>query len=777
MSLSTQFQIGVELTKIFPVRELAGGIYNKVMNYARDLRKTGSDLVVEEDLAAIFGRGRLEASLEMKFREEVLKDMDFIPVHHGSEIGLDTRPGPTLNRALREKDRYYFSTVVQLSLLGWFHGRADLAAALTECMRKRFAQKLPDSRPDPGFEGILGTLYACSSQTSNFPWTLYTQQVQAKLCAGFQQSISAGTDIRHPSLNTIPPHTLMAFMDYLYLVQAFPDNMKIRVSNQNGLVPLVIWAHYLLSLTVVIRGIPGGDVRFGVDPSPQVSILWKSDYGGRYGLPADVSLLDSTMSVVLRVDRSDIKLHSISHSERHPVRDYGTTWLRRKFNSYCLISDDDPLFQEVVQLLVAMAVTVSKRLVHAHSQDRLLPSDRVKVRSSPSRNLEIDRWAIYEAAAILFSDIHFERKQIESYVSKMVDTRILADVPRPSCLESYLKRKPETGVQGSNKHAYTEAELDLLVLIILTFATVPSLQGCAEMPISLSHRPGRRTTISKRLFITQGPIAVEEAEFFEVAALLLAPEVLDIEKPQFRDLFLISDFGWSLSLHNVGDNDPATAGIGRYCFKKGVPTNVQTGERKYKMRDIRQEERNIGFADSPLRHVYDRGEMYLSRSVATVSTRTEEYSTMADAFLLNLDYQLVDLTAKADEELTADELYCMQHPQMTSGFRALHRSLWRVHIGPSCDHQLDPEHPLPLRMDMVTTSALDWANEGTEDDPDGVPERIAVCLTKGDRHMRWLAVQEAALSPVRQTMLRGDGCEECTVDVVAGLPGKWIIVL
>ncbi|MCJ1285368.1 hypothetical protein MMC26_004708 [Xylographa opegraphella] len=777
MSVSTQFQLGLELTKIFPIREVAGSVYNKVMNYARDLRKTGSDLVVEEDLAAIFGRGRLEASLELKFREEVLKDMDFIPIQHGSEIGVDTRPGPTLNRALREKDRYYLSAVVQLSLLGWFHKRADLAAALTECMRKRFTQKLPDSRPDPGYEGILGTLYACSSQTSNFPWNLYTQQVQAKLSAGFQQSISAGVHIRHPSLNTIPPHTLLAFMDYLYLVQAFPEERKIRVSNQNGLVPLVIWAHHLLSLTVVVRGIPGGDVRFGVDPSPQVSILWKSDYGGRYGLPADVSLLDSAMSVVLRVDRKDIKLHSISHYERHPVRDYGTTWLRRKFNSYCLISDDDPLFQEVVQLLVAMAIIVSKRLVHVHSRDGFSSLDPVKEKSSPSRTLEVDRWAIYEAAAALFSDIHFARKQIESYVSKIADTRILADVPQPSCLESYLKRRPETGVQGANKHTYTEAELDLLVLIILTFAIVPSLQDCAEMPISLSHHPLRRTKISKRLFTAEGHIPVDEADFFEVAAMLLAPEVLDIEKPESRDSFLISDFGWSLSLHNVGDNDPATVGIGRYCFKKGVPINVQTGERKYRMRDLGQGEHNIGFADSPLRILYDRGDSYLSRSAAIVSTRIVEYSTIADAFLLNLDYQLVDLTVKADEELTPDELYCMQHPQLTSGFRALYRSLWRVHIGPSCDHQPHPEHPLPLRMDMVTASALDWATEGTEEDPDGVAERIAICLTKGDRHMRWLAVQAAALSPVRQTMLRGDGCEECTVDVVARLPGKWIVVL
>ena len=774
MSITTQFQIGVELTKIFPIRELAGTTYNKVMNFARDLRKTGSDLVVEEDLAAIFGRGKLEASLEKQFRKQVSKDLDITPTQYGSSITLDTRPGPTLNRALIEKDRYYLSAVVQLSLLAWFHKKLELALVLTECMRKRFSQRIPDARPDPGLEGILGTLRACASETSNFSWNVYVQKIHIKLQRGFEQIVKTGATVDHHSLNTIRPHTLLALMDFLYLIQAFPDERRVRLSDQTGLVPLVIWAHYILSLTVIIRGYPGGDVKFGSNPSPHVSIPWEKNYTWSGWLGGEVCLLDSAMSVVLRIDSDDIKLKSIAHAERIPVKEYGTTWLRRRFNNHILIADEDPLYQEVVELLVAMAITVSKRLVHGHLKPPGSAIGSMKEVYAP-RKLEIDRFAIYEAATVLFADIPLDKKGIESFVSKMTHARTLADISKPTSLSTYLKRRASNAPNEPYREYFHG--LDLLTLILLTFAMVPSIRSCSEMPISLWDYPLTCLSLSNRLIGTEGPIAVDEAEFFEVAALLLAPETVESARPQWSSHFLFSDFGWSLTLHNLGNADPATNGIGRYCFLKGVPTNTETGERKYCMQDLGPDVLNLVFANHPHRYVYERGDSYIPRSVATVSKRQEVYSTSRDAFLLMLDYRIKDTTRISNTELSADGLYKAQHFEMTSGFRALHRSLWQVHIGPSCDHKLDPESSLPLRMDMVTTSALDWADEGVEVEAVEVPERIAICLTKGDRHMRWLALQEATRSKKRQVMLRADGCEECTVEALADLPGQWIVIL
>jgi hypothetical protein len=45
--------------------------------------------------------------------------------------------------------------------------------------------KLPGAAPNPGFEGILGTLVACSSQTSAFRWSDYIQLVESRISQNF----------------------------------------------------------------------------------------------------------------------------------------------------------------------------------------------------------------------------------------------------------------------------------------------------------------------------------------------------------------------------------------------------------------------------------------------------------------------------------------------------------------------------------------------------------------------------------------------------------------
>ncbi len=39
-----------------------------ILNVARDLKETGSDIVVEEDLVIILGRNRIESRFELIFR-------------------------------------------------------------------------------------------------------------------------------------------------------------------------------------------------------------------------------------------------------------------------------------------------------------------------------------------------------------------------------------------------------------------------------------------------------------------------------------------------------------------------------------------------------------------------------------------------------------------------------------------------------------------------------------------------------------------------------------
>src|SRR5271155_3097371 len=94
------FQLAVELTNLIPKELATTGIttgITKLVNFARELRRSGSDIVVEEDLAEIFGRGRVSANLEKQFKAQV-QIQRFTPLSHGSEVMLVEGTGPTMLR-------------------------------------------------------------------------------------------------------------------------------------------------------------------------------------------------------------------------------------------------------------------------------------------------------------------------------------------------------------------------------------------------------------------------------------------------------------------------------------------------------------------------------------------------------------------------------------------------------------------------------------------------------------------------------------------------------
>ena len=121
--MPSNFQLSLELTNIFPagsmIRHLEGSVYQQIMTLARDLRKSGPNILVEEHSAAIFGRARIEADIEDRFKALVLLDTTIIQLHGNSSLALSVGPGPTVGRAFASKDRFYLSTIIQLSLLGW----------------------------------------------------------------------------------------------------------------------------------------------------------------------------------------------------------------------------------------------------------------------------------------------------------------------------------------------------------------------------------------------------------------------------------------------------------------------------------------------------------------------------------------------------------------------------------------------------------------------------------------------------------------------------------
>ena len=67
---SNQFSLSLELTRLVPLGLAAS---DAVMNLARSLRNSGSDIVIEEDLATVFGRRRISPHMTTSFRTLVAR--------------------------------------------------------------------------------------------------------------------------------------------------------------------------------------------------------------------------------------------------------------------------------------------------------------------------------------------------------------------------------------------------------------------------------------------------------------------------------------------------------------------------------------------------------------------------------------------------------------------------------------------------------------------------------------------------------------------------------
>ncbi|KAI4250849.1 MAG: hypothetical protein L6R42_008604, partial [Xanthoria sp. 1 TBL-2021] len=99
---TNQFSLSLELTRLVPFGQFAS---NAIMSLAGFLQNSGSDTVIEEDLANIFGRCRISPHREREFRKIVGKN-------HSSTLSsalgltLEDGPGPTVSRSVCPKKRF-----------------------------------------------------------------------------------------------------------------------------------------------------------------------------------------------------------------------------------------------------------------------------------------------------------------------------------------------------------------------------------------------------------------------------------------------------------------------------------------------------------------------------------------------------------------------------------------------------------------------------------------------------------------------------------------------
>ena len=617
-------QLSLELAKVFPVREVITEATRSAISFARSLKATGSDLIVEQDLADIFGRGRIEDEVQKVFKKLVCaKPSNTTPIYKNSQMYLDTGPGQTVIRAVTSAEGY-LATIIQLSLLGWVHERGYLASTLEKAMRHRFLSKLRGANPAPGFDELVGTLEACSSQTSAFHWDTYVTEVEVeirKTFLGYQYD---------PQFVCLTSNALSAAMDCLYIVQRWPDDRKIMLSSNRGAITIIIWAHYLLELTIVLKGVPGGDIRFGSQETEHIIICWVYEEDG-----PEVSLFNAEMDIILKAipddDTGSTALLSAA-SERIPLCRYGITYVRRYFSTTYTIDSLDALFPDTVHLAAALARRASRRVRRVQGD---VNNTRCKQQTFYVPEVELERWRTLDAARILFgSQMKLNERTVENFVELIADDS-LDDITIPSSLEQYLKRTGQNKGKSSF-HGFMEGVVQLIFLI--SHIIEISSEDILDAPFVYY---GGKCLPGVNLSSPKGHIDLDSTTlYYGLGSLLVGDGFRPEERKSGEYSFLASEFGWSVFLSTMGTDDPSTIRPELLHLKKGVLTNSETKYRGNRLRDaIFTWHWNLSSVSQMV--VIDRGSKYIPRCLTQVKQRKEFYESRSKVFLLSISF-LVD---------------------------------------------------------------------------------------------------------------------------------------
>jgi len=514
------FQLSVELTKFLPVDRLVNTGVSRLVNFAREFRQSGSDIVVEEDLAVIFGRGRISTALEQEFKGQV-NIQKYTPLCRRSEVDLAEGIGPTMLRAFQEQK--YFATVVTLSMLSYFHAPASLARMISKCITMRLTAKIPSSTPDPGFDGVMNTLMACSSQAAAFQWSTYREEVEFRIKQVMPDYYF------HRNYTILPPALLAGAMDFLYLAQSLPEDRIITVSNQTGCIVIIIWAHFILGLSVVIETQDGSQVvSFGVREAAQVHILWYQP--GEYDsgsvswdddtttIGPEIRLHDSEMSVILSCtpEEEDNLLNRDIAAERHPLRGYGVTYLQRTINYRNIVHDNHPAYGDTVNIIVGLALQASRKL------DRnLYPGQGLAQQTSADQvePIVIETWRVTNSAQMIFHGMNIDIRGATSYAEYFSHTK----------LEKASLPVAVTALYGRANAENYELLLGFLNMVtglaqlVLVFAHVIEVSECGDLPLILTDtHHWRNMSLNQALDTPSSRGLIEPGQIFNTVAVLIS---------------------------------------------------------------------------------------------------------------------------------------------------------------------------------------------------------------------------------------------------------------
>ncbi|MCJ1262295.1 hypothetical protein MMC22_002165 [Lobaria immixta] len=766
MAFANQFALTLELSRLIPIKWATNKATEFLMNRARDLHHSGSDIVVEEDLVNVLGRNRISAPLTSSFKNVVAKSSS----NHSlwESITLQAGAGPTTIRAFQESP--YFAMVIQLSLLAWTFEINFLATALADALRKRLEGATSSStlQAAPSRSGILGVLRAIESQTSAFNWNMMLHAVSS--CLGYEP---------HKAPIDFPQFVLQGLLDMFPMAQTLPNDRFIHIQIpvgdklESGVCTLVVWAHHVLDLTVLVRrGRKGGkfttSVRFGQSGPEHVVIEEVAPEDD-----ACIILLDSDKEHLLMIKSDpDADQNLIGSVNRIFAKGWGILVLEDSLPENLRISQTNTkaIVEELAVVTSAFAFIIAKNLIKDDYQSHV---DSVGLTAGRTPIVyKVDERCLLQASHFLFDNPRIRQGEINSYVAQYSSRSLDGNLPLPTALDVASR----TFLPEKNRESVIQDEWETICtyvrnlgIFLVALAHVLNIAECEDLMFSgVAFSDMCDHGLAQQLEEWNGidSLRVTDDAWLQAIAVPLMAHRTRVWKQPWEKVCLFSERGWSAWISTFGNTDPAYATAGSIRVGRGTP--CRNGVWKSCIWDSPQE--SWAFIAIPGPDRVESCEQTASLRCAEAVTLENPYCGEGEeVFIVCARFRLYRGVSG-------------QPTMVRIGYKELQRSLWGARASKRCSHGSRSRDEVTLSMGCATISGFGRYLYETD-------ERILITLTAGSIGARWLALttlpscsimdeEEEEDEGTRQILLRGnDCCLQCAIDQAAAQPGKWIIIL
>lgn len=556
--MNAQFQLGLELTNILtPLTSAVSALGSLALIKA--IKKAGSDVLTELELANILGRNRIDPSIQLHFRQIVGRSEQTILSSY-LDIVLDSGAGPTVQNALQSPE--LLSMVIQLSALCFVHETDTLAQALVEAIERNLRELRADLKNVPDYPSLCGTLRVCKQETAGFQWDHLYDAVEKRIESSLRddrsrkrrRSSARGQESVHPfglnhpsiAIRTLPFPVLQILLLSLHSLQHFPDERRLSIECTSGISTLIVWCYYILGLKVRLI-LQDHEIDFG-EPSADVFIRESTSRESHASLLHPNSLHEPLFNLTSREGDP-----TIGPELRNKVRGFGQEVIRQlSVNGKDLKNYSNWVMHQSLRVLQVRA-ELNRNLILRKS-DLNQPRCFTKWSNAELYNLTEDR--INHAGALLFDIEQVDKRSVKA-------DGVCANPPKKHLLD-----------------------LSSLVVLLLSLARVQpeDLENCSDLPLSTQVLQQLRNDEPCVQSIAQGNLQMVELgltnSFDILSRFVQGPTVL---QEMHKRTVLVSACGWSLYFNSINGVDPVEAFVSTLRMVRGVP--ARDGVRKTRIID------------------------------------------------------------------------------------------------------------------------------------------------------------------------------------------------